>query len=89
MFEELPNGKKIQLVTSVPVPSEFTKKRLTFWEMVGEMLLMLRPLAAIIAMRLYGEDSFIPYILSLVIELAAVWLQRKATLLSPIEAAEW
>ncbi len=76
-------------MTSVPVPSEFTKKRLTFWEMVGEMLLMLRPLVAIIAIRLYGEDSYIPYLLSLVVELTAVWLQRKATLLSPIEAAEW
>ena len=89
MFEEFPNGKKIQLVTSVPIPPEFTKKRLTFWQMVGEMLLMLRPLVAIIAIRLYGEDSYKPYILSLLIELAAVWLQRKATLLTPIEAAEW
>lgn len=89
MLEELPNGKKIQLVTSVPIPPEFTKKRLTFCEMMGEMLLMLRPLAAIIAIRLYGEDSYIPYVLSLVIELLAVCLQRKATLLSPIEAAEW
>lgn len=53
------------------------------------MLLMLRPLVAIITIRIYGEDSYIPYLLSLVIDLLAVWLQRKATLLSPIEAAEW
>lgn len=50
---------------------------------------MLRPLIAIIAIRIYGEDSYIPYVLSLVIDLAAVWLQRKATLLTPVEAAEW
>jgi len=57
--------------------------------MLGEILLMLRPLIAIIAIRIYGEDSYIPYVLSLVIDLAAVWLQRKATLLTPVEAAEW
>ena len=57
--------------------------------MIGEVLFMLRPLVAIIAIRIYGEDSYTPYVISLLIDLVAVWLQRKATLLNPIEAAEW
>jgi hypothetical protein len=55
--------------------------------MIGEVLFMLRPLVAIIAIRIYGEDSYTPYVMSLLIDLIAVWLQRKATLLNPIEAA--
>jgi hypothetical protein len=89
MFEVFPNGKRIQLVTSTPIPKDLERKRLSFWELMGEFLLMIRPVVAIIAIRMYGEDSYLPYFLSLAIELFVFWLQRKITLLKPIELAEW
>ena len=89
MFEVFPNGKKIQLVTSTPIPSDLERKRLNFWELLGEFLLMIRPVVAIVAIRMYGEDSYLPYFLSLGIELFVFWLQRKITLLKPVELAEW
>ena len=53
------------------------------------MLLMLRPVVAIIAIRVHGEDSYKPYFLSLLIELLVFFLQRKMTLLKPAEVSEW
>jgi len=44
---------------------------------------MLRPVLAIIAIRVKGEDSYKPYFLSIIIELIVFWLQRKMTLLKP------
>ena len=89
MFEIMPNGKKMQLVTSEPIPQELSRKRADFWQMLGELILMIRPVVAIIGIRMYGEDSYVPYFLSLAIELFVFWLQRKITLLKPIEMAEW
>jgi hypothetical protein len=89
MFEVMPNGKKIQLVTSEPIPQELARKRATFGQLIGELLLMIRPVIAIIAIRMYGEDSYVPYFVSLAIELIVFWLQRKLTLLKPAEVAEW
>lgn len=85
----MPNGKKIQLVTSEPIPHELARKRATFSQILGELFLMIRPVIAIIAIRMYGEDSYIPYFISLGIELLVFWLQRKLTLLKPVEIAEW
>ena len=65
MFEVFPNGKRIQLVTSTPIPKDLERKRLSFWELLGEILLMVRPVIAILAIRMYGEDSYIPYLISL------------------------
>lgn len=67
MFEVFPNGKKIQLVTSAPIPQDLERKRLNFWELLGEFLLMIRPVVAIVAIRMYGQESYIPYFLSMVI----------------------
>lgn len=50
---------------------------------------MVRPVIAIIAIRMYGEDSYVPYFLSLGIELVVFWLQQKLTVLRPVELAEW
>ena len=35
MFEFFPNGKKVQLVTSVPVPKNLERTRLKFWQLFG------------------------------------------------------
>ena len=83
MFEVFPNGKRVQLVTSTPVPKDLQRKRLNFWQLLGEFLLMLRPVVAIVAIRMYGEDSYLPYFLSLGIELLVFLLQRKITFLKP------
>lgn len=83
----MPNGKKMQLVTSEPIPQELSRKRADFWQILGELILMIRPVVAIIGIRMYGEDSYVPYFLSLAIELFVFWLQRKITLLKPIEMA--
>ena len=85
----MPNGKKIQIVTSEPIPEELSRKRANLWEIIGELLHMIRPVLAILAIRMYGEDSYVPYFLSLAIELIAFWLQRKMTVLRPVELAEW
>ena len=89
MFESFPNGKKMQLITSSPIPPDLRKKRFTAREVVGEVMLMLRPVVAILAIRVWGERSWKPYLLSLLVEIVALWLQRKATLLTKAEAMEW
>lgn len=65
MFEFFPNGKKVQLVTSVAVPKNLERTRLKFWQLFGEFLFILRPLVAILAIRYFGEDSYVPYFISL------------------------
>ncbi len=55
VFETFPNGKKLQLVTSVPIPKDLEKTRLRFWQIIGEFLFILRPLVAILAIRVFGE----------------------------------
>ena len=87
MFETMPNGKKVQLVTSEPIPEELSRRRAQFWEIIGELLQMIRPVIAILAIRMYGEESYVPYFLSLAIELIVFWLQRKLTVLRPVELA--
>lgn len=52
----MPNGKKMQLVTSEPIPQELSRKRADFWQILGELILMIRPVVAIIGIRMYGED---------------------------------
>ena len=79
----------MQLVTSVPVPADLARKRLTVRQMIGEFLLILRPLIAILAIRCFGEESYAPYIISLVVDLIANWLQRDMTVLDGTEALEW
>jgi hypothetical protein len=64
----------MQLVTSVPIPKELERTRLRFWQMMGEFLFILRPLVAILAIRVFGEESYIPYFLSLAIEALAFFL---------------
>lgn len=41
---------------------------------MGEFLFILRPLIAILAIRVLGEDSYIPYLISLFIEVLAFFL---------------
>ena len=79
----------MQLITSSPLPSDLRRKRFKFSDVLGELLLILRPLIAILAIRVWGERSWKPYLLSFIVELLAGWLQRKATLLNRSEALEW
>jgi hypothetical protein len=35
MFESFPNGKKVQVVTSAPIPQSLERTRLKFWQLFG------------------------------------------------------
>lgn len=88
IFEVQTSGKRVQLVSSVEV-GELGRKRARGRQLAGELLLMLRPLLAVVAIRVFGEDSWKPYLLSLAVELLGVWLQRGLTVLDNAEVGEW
>jgi hypothetical protein len=52
-------------------------------------LFIIRPLVAILAIRVFGEESYLPYLISLFIEVVAFFLERKVKLLDPVETVEW
>jgi hypothetical protein len=89
IFETQASGKRLQLVSSVEVAGELGRKRARGRQLAGELLLMLRPLLAVVAIRVFGEDSWKPYLLSLAVELLALWLQRGLTVLDNAEVGEW
>lgn len=79
----------MQIISSVPVPPELQRTRLKLWQIMGEFLFIVRPLIAILAIRVFGEESYIPYFISLFIEVVAFLLERKVKLLDPAETVEW
>lgn len=82
-------GKKVQLITSVPIPSELKRSKLNFSSLLGEVLSLLRPLLSIIAIRLFGIDSYKSYFASLIIDLfILVVLQRKIVVSKKTEVEE-
>jgi len=75
--EELSCGKKIQLITSVPIPSSLKRTKMSFKVILGEVLTLLRPLISIIAIRLFGQINYKAYFISLAIDLSIMlFLQR-------------
>jgi hypothetical protein len=49
--------------------------------------MMLRPLFTVLALRVWGENGYIPYVVSLLLELAANLLHSKTKNLSTTEQA--
>ena len=76
----------MQLVTSVKVPDNLKRSKLTFLALLGEVLSLLRPLISIIGIRLYGLNNYRSYLLSLGIDLLILLiLQRKITVCNKSE----
>ena len=55
---------------------------------VAEIIMMLRPLLTVLALRVCGENSYIPYFLSLLLELVVNLIHTGTRSLSPTEKAE-
>ncbi len=82
-------GKKVQLITSVPIPNQLKRAKLNFSSLLGEVLSLLRPLLSIIAIRLFGIDSYKSYFASLIIDLfILIVLQRNIVVSKKTEVEE-
>lgn len=77
MLDELPCGKKIQMVNTKEVSETLKRKKLNFHQIVGEVLTLLRPLISIIAIRIFRQDNFKAYLLSLAIDLFIVFVLQR------------
>jgi hypothetical protein len=75
-FESTSTGKKISLRSNLPVPPQFSLSRITNLETLGELLYLLRPLVYIISLWVYGAKSYKSWVISLVIDLIRIVLQR-------------
>ena len=77
MFEDLPCGKKLQIVNTKPVPLKLKRNSLKFIHVIGEVLLLLRPLISIVAIRIFGQDNFKAYLISMAIDLLILFILQR------------
>ena len=73
----MPCGKKIQILNTKIVPTSLKKNALSFRQIVGEILVLLRPLISIVAIRVFGQNNFKAYLLSLAIDLFVLLILQK------------
>lgn len=59
------------------MPEALKRTKLNFHQIVGEVLTLLRPLISIIAIRIFGQDNFKAYLLSLAIDLFIVFILQQ------------
>ena len=65
------------MINSKQVPEILRRNKLNFRQIIGEILTLLRPLISIIAIRIFGQDNYKAYFISLAIDLFIVFfLQR-------------
>lgn len=76
MTETTSTGKKISLRSNLPLPPQFSLQRITSFETLGELIHLLRPLVYIIALWVYGPRSYKSWVISLVLDLVRIVLQR-------------
>lgn len=88
VFEELPCGKSIQMVNSKMVPQILGRNKLKFKQIIGELLTLLRPLISIIAIRVFGQNNYKAYFISLAIDLFIVFILQGRMKVSTVEEAK-
>ena len=88
MFEKLSSGKQLQLITTKRIPHELSRNKLTTLQFIGELLTVLRPLISIISIRIYGFNSYKSYLISLLFDLAIVFIFQKGIKVKSIEERE-
>lgn len=75
------------MINTKEVPEALKRTKLNFQQIIGEVLTLLRPLISIIAIRIFGQDNFKAYLLSLAIDLFIVFiLQRGIKVANSVEA---
>ncbi len=80
--EALAFGKKMALVSVAPLPSDLKKTKISYLNILGEILTLLRPLMTIIAIRAYGQNSYKAYFLSFLIDLVIIFILQRNIKLS-------
>lgn len=67
----------MQLITARRIPEELEEKKLSVMQVIGEILTILRPFISIICTRIYGVESYKPYLVSLLIDLAIIFVFQR------------
>lgn len=86
--ETTSSGKKIALQSLLPLSKRFKAKGLSYVEIFGELLYIIRPLAYIIVLKLCGTKSYKAWATALVIDVVRWLIQSKMAVRSPEELAE-
>ncbi|EAR89833.2 peroxisomal membrane protein (macronuclear) [Tetrahymena thermophila SB210] len=94
--EELQRShKRVGLLSKLPIPKDLletkqpNQKKSDYMIFVGEVLFIVRPLIYCILLRMFGVKSYTPYMISLIIDLFRLILQRKIKFYQPAQREEF
>lgn len=76
VVETTSTGKKMSLRSNLPIPPQFSLRRITNLETFGELIHLLRPLVYILALWVYGPRSYKSWVISLIMDLIRIVLHR-------------
>lgn len=77
MTELISSGKKISLQSVIPISNKLSLKKLSYREITGELLHLLRPFAYIIAIKIFGTKNYKAWSIALIIDLIRWLIQSK------------
>ncbi|KAL4495176.1 hypothetical protein ABPG72_007283 [Tetrahymena utriculariae] len=94
--EELQRShKRVGLLSKLPIPKDLldtkhpNQKKSDYMIFIGEILFIIRPLIYCILLRIFGINSYTPYMISLIIDLLRLILQRKIKFYQPAQREEF
>ncbi|KAL4453427.1 hypothetical protein ABPG74_017634 [Tetrahymena malaccensis] len=94
--EELQRShKRVGLLSKLPIPKDLletkhpNQKKSDYMIFIGEIMFIIRPLIYCILLRIFGVKSYTPYMISLIIDLLRLILQRKIKFYQPAQREEF